>query len=387
MQKTLARHPSVRLGVVILVVGLLAVFLVGAYAKAARPGGYDVHCFLSTARAVRAGENPYGVPLPIPYNYPLFACTAAVPLTFLPESLVHLLWFCATLAAWATAALLLVRRCPAEGAWPVLVLASLVLLGPIQNHLLNGQTGAFVLLLCVLFWRDWTEERPHRAALWLGMGIALKLVPALFVVSLVLRRSWGVLIGATLWTVAFAVLLPGLFLGSGVLTAYDHYARTVLFPELSASLHSAHYPHDFTLRGGVAWFVPAWRGELVLKVVTTLLVLACLCWAELRAGDRLARLEMYLAAILLLSPLSQPHHLTLLLPTVWLLALRGFTWLDVLPFALLPLWKLAGGPLEAVAVVLVFVGAVRRGATTVSLPGTSLPADRAGMMLSVPRTL
>jgi Glycosyltransferase family 87 len=375
------RHRLAQIAVAVVGLAILGVSLKETFDKAYRPGGYDVHCFLATARAVRAGGNPYLVELPIPYNYPLFACTAAVPLTFLPEPIVHAGWFLATLAAWVCAANLLVRRLPPfPGAvwrpewWLPLGLGSLLLFGPIQNHLLNGQTGAFVLLLCVLFWIDWHEGRGGRAALWLGIGVSLKLVPALFFVPLLMRRSWSVLGLTCVWIVVLSVALPALFLGAGVRPAYEHYARTFLLAELHGPAHSDPYGHCYTIYGTLAWLVPPWKTSLTAKVGAALLVLLPLCvldWRGVASSTwrRFAFLETYLAAILLLTPLSETHHLTLLLPSAWLMMLRWTAdphrplWaelLDLTPFCLFPLWKVLGGPLEFLAVAWLYVAALAR---------------------------
>ena len=78
-------------------------------------------------------------------------------------------------------------------------------------------------------------------------------------------------------------------------------------------------------------------------------------------------LETYLAAILLLTPLSETHHLTLLLPSAWLMMLRWSAdphrplWaelVDLTPFLLFPLWKVLGGPLEFLAVAWLYVAAL-----------------------------
>ena len=308
---------------------ILLICLYQTFQRAYRPGGYDVHCFLATARAVRAGANPYLLKLPIPYNYPLFACTTAVPLTFLPESMVHAGWFLATLAAWVCAAGLLVRRLPPFGVrvwrpewWLPLGFASLLLFGPIQNHLLNGQTDALVLLLSVLFWIDWHEGRGGRAALWLGLGVSLKLVPALFFVPLLMRRSWGVFGLTCVWIVALSVALPALFLGAGSRPLTSN-MRNFLLAELHGPVHSDLNGHCYTIYGTLASLVPAWRNSLTAKAGAALLVFLSLCALEWRGSvgstwRRFTVLEAYLTAILLLTPLSETHHLTLLLPCAWL---------------------------------------------------------------------
>jgi hypothetical protein len=294
--------------------------------------------------------------------------------------ILHPCWFLASLAAWWVVLSLLVERWTAaiglardRGLLLPLAGASLLLLGPIQNHLLNGQTDALVLLLCVLFWLDWQEDRPRRAAFWLGLGVSLKLVPALFLVPLLLRRAWSVLTETCVWIAVLSVVLPALFLGTEVVPSYAHYVRTVLQAELASSAHSALYPHTYTVFGALIWLEPAWKTSLLVRLAASLTVVLPLCALEWWGGSapwrRLARLEAYLAGILLLAPLSQPHHLTFLLPCVWILGLRWVSTsvrsvrrevLELAPYALFPLWKALGGPLEVLAVSWVFVASLGR---------------------------
>src|SRR5262249_18562390 len=141
---SLRHRPAVKTAVAwfgVLALGGLFAFV---WARAPGPGGYGVHCFLPTARAARAGHNPYLAETSIPYNYPLLACTAAVPLTFLPEPVVHVGWFLATLAAWTAVAFLLVNRLrPVTGiGWDgglllPFVLAVVLIYGAVPNHLFN----------------------------------------------------------------------------------------------------------------------------------------------------------------------------------------------------------------------------------------------------------
>ncbi len=374
------RNRSVQIGVAVVGLAIIGICLKSTFDKAYRPGGYDLHCFLATARAVRAGDNPYLVELPIPYNYPLLACTAAIPFTFLPESVVHAGWFLTTLATWICAANLLMRRLPFAAKiwrpewWLPLGFGSLLLFGPIQNHLLNGQTDALVLLLSVLFWIDWRQGRGGRAALWLGLGVSLKLAPALFFVPLLMRRSWSVIGLTCVWIVVLSVALPALFLGAGVLPAYETYARTFLLAQLHGPAHSDQYGHCYTIYGTLAQLIPAWKTSLTAKVGAGLLVLSPLCILELREAAfspwrRFACLEAYLAAILLLNPLSETHHLILLLPCAWLMVMRWTAiprrslradFFDLTPFLLFPLWKVLGGPLEFLGVAWLYVAALRR---------------------------
>jgi hypothetical protein len=170
------------------------------------------------------------------------------------------------------------------------------------------------------------------------------------------------------------VALPALFLGAGVVPAYEHYARTFLLAELHGPAHSDPFGHCYTIYGTLAQLVPVWKTSLTAKVGAALLILLPLCALERQSAAssmwrRFALLETYLSAILLLTPLSETHHLTLLLPSAWLMMLRWTVdphrplWaelLDLTPFCLFPLWKVLGGPLEFLAVAWLYVAALSR---------------------------
>ena len=336
------RDAAAQGAVALLALTVLGVFLAGAYRKADRPIGYDVHCFLATARAVRAGGNPYLAELPIPYNYPLFVCTAAVPLTFLPEWLVHAGWFVATVAAWACAAFLLVRRLPAStglvwdrGLLLPLVGASLLLIGPIQSQSAERPDERLrpSPLRAVLVRLARRSGRPRRLVVGRGRIAQTGSRPVLRAASaatVVGRPRAGLPLDRRPVRGA-----PRPFPG-------DRRARRllVLRPALPIGRAANVCPlrpvaHFYTLHGALSWLAPACKTALAAKVGAALVVLAPLCVVDGRGGGpaawrRFALLEAYLAAILLLSPLSEPHHLTLLLPCAWVTALRGWRRPDVL---------------------------------------------------------
>lgn len=336
------RNRRVQVLAVFLLAALAAVFWVQTYHKANRPIGYDVHAYLDSATAMASGENPYRVDRPIWCLYPPFFAVAAIPLTWLPEPVVHGTWFLVNVAALLlTMRLVVTHSASFTGiAWNRSAIVPsaavvLILLGPIQNHLLNGQCNLLILLICLAFWLAHERGRPASGGFYLALGASLKLVPAIFAPLLIIRRSWR----ALAWTTGFSVLfglLPGLFLGSRLVDVYRFYFDVVLLGEARSGAFSSMHPHDFTAAGFLSWLLPLWSGSLAIRIAGAAMVVVPLLVVDARRrrsnpdqtaseaiGQGLWILSGFLAAILLISPMSETHHLVYLLPAVSIITLKA----------------------------------------------------------------
>jgi hypothetical protein len=93
-------------------------------------------------------------------------------------------------------------------------LATLLSLRPIMGDLTHGNVNLFILFLVVgglyAFWHG----RDVLAGLLIGLSIACKVTPALFVPYFLWKRAWRTLGGCAAGLVLFLVIVPGLFLGS-----------------------------------------------------------------------------------------------------------------------------------------------------------------------------
>jgi alpha-1,2-mannosyltransferase len=152
----------------------------------------------------------------LPFTYPPFAALLAVPLALLPFGVVGWLWTAAQVAATTMvvwyAGQPLVRR---AGPWaPValaLLTAPMLWLHPVSDGVRFGQVNAFIVLACVL---DLARPRPRwlrrvPAGVLVGLAMAVKLTPGVFVVHYLVCRRWreaatavGTAVGVTLvsWT-------------------------------------------------------------------------------------------------------------------------------------------------------------------------------------------
>ncbi len=306
-------------------------FLVQSYRKAYRPQGTDLTSYLLSADALLHGRNPYVTAATFPYIYPLFFAFLLIPLAVLPYWLATLAWFVAGVGSAVLAVrLLLVHAREWTGVgWqrrmllPMLFVV-LLMLGSIQNNLLNGQANFVVLALCVLFLHATARGRSLAGAAYLGAAVAIKLVPLIFVPYLLARRRYGQLA----LTAALAVLfcaLPALFLGSRILPLYRDYVDTFL---LGAVAHGTTRMF-FTLGGFLGWLSPGLPAGLPVRVLCAGLVMLPIMLQEWRWRARTSgAFDMWMAAqyflaILLISPLSETHHLVFALPALTLLVLAA----------------------------------------------------------------
>ena len=156
------------------------------------------------------------------------------------------------------------------------------------------------------------------AAAWLAAAIAIKVLPAVLLLFLVVRKQYRLLLWTGLLTAGF-FLLPVLVAGRNLPAYYGSYFETFVWPSLSRSMPNS--PTHFSLQGAVGCFLPGvpfvWR-----KTLCSLAVLAALLSVEraaARSGD--ARGDIwpfcaYLLACLLLSPVVELHHFVLAAPAV-----------------------------------------------------------------------
>ncbi len=151
--------------------------------------------------------------------HPPASVVLALPFAALDYSTAHFLWNVCCLAALAITIGIIARTLGITfepRLWPVLVL--LLLSGPIWQHLFDGQLS---LLLLALVTGTWAADRTGRcgwAGTLLGLATAIKLIPALLFLYLVLQRRWrtvrfGVASFAVSCLIALVVLGPDAFRG------------------------------------------------------------------------------------------------------------------------------------------------------------------------------
>jgi glycosyl transferase family 87 len=322
----------VKMAALVLLSVLFIVFLMQAYARAYRDVGYDLTSYLLSAQAILNGDNPFETDSPFTYSYPMFFAFALIPLSLLPGWLSSFIWYLINVASLLGSIILLVKLSSENlrtnwGAhlYAPVTIALLLLTGVVQNHLLNGQANFVVLLLCVLFLRYYFEDRALLASVFLALAVAIKLVPLVLFLFLLLRGSYKILMLSTVLVISFC-LLPVVTLGGDLFDIYGDYIRGFIFGNFSGS--ELDHRTYFTLQGFLSQTVPALRSIPGLKIASAAAIalsVAVIDLIAMRRNGRLAGLwtcHLYFMAILFISPLSEIHHLAFLMPAFSLMLVK-----------------------------------------------------------------
>jgi hypothetical protein len=327
--------PTPRLNRAIWTIGIAAVAVIGfqTWTRAVRPGGIDLTTYLAASRALAGGGSPYAIDAPFPYLYPAFLAFALLPATWLPEGVVLAVWFAASVlaAVWSMAAVmrLLDPALTERALTPFIGTLLVVTLPVVQSNLRNGQVNFFVLALCVVALRQHLRGTSASGGVAWAAAVATKVVPAILAVFYARRAAWHT---AAIGVVATAALLaaPALIGGGTILAEQRAAAVSLLSGSFGAA--SGMTALDFSLGGAlVAAGLPLparW-----LRLIGALLVVAIVCVTDWRTprGRRqdVAMFTLYLAAIPLVSPKSEIHHLAFVLPAMTIVGTR--LWYDVPP--------------------------------------------------------
>ncbi|MSQ95652.1 MAG: DUF2029 domain-containing protein [Gemmataceae bacterium] len=152
------------------------------------------------------------------YAYPNPPIMALIlkPFLQLPPMLGASLWFaCKTLLALAAIAGVLTLLDSPERPFPIWgkFLAIALSLRPIEGDLVHGNVNLLILALIVAMLVAYAKRRDGLAGVLLGLSIACKLTPALFLAYFLWKRSWATLLGAASSLIVFVILIPALAFG------------------------------------------------------------------------------------------------------------------------------------------------------------------------------
>ncbi|MFD0772473.1 glycosyltransferase 87 family protein [Streptomonospora algeriensis] len=279
----------------------------------------DMRIYLDATRTMLEGGDLYSAEPP--FNYPPFAAFVFAPLVPLGSIAASVPWYlakltCLQLVVWwyLQHRGLSVRRRAAVTAAAALLLP--VFMEPLSHGFSTGQVNLLLLFLVLV-----DLVRPQNSR-WRGVltGIAagIKIVPALFIVYLVVSRQFRAAgmacasLGATI--VAGFLVLPG--------TAWTYWT-SVLWATDRVHEHPAS-PLNQSIMGVVARFAHSEDVRLAWFALAACFTLAALVVAagHHRRGASLEALTLVGLAVPMATPHAWTHHWAWLLPAVLLL----FTW-------------------------------------------------------------
>ena len=152
----------------------------------------DLRVYLAGARAIQSGSRLYGPGfdpgLRLPFTYPPIAAILMVPLSVAGERTLSLLWDAGSLAALAWAMYAVAGRPPGRSRWILAGTALALVTQPVFDNLSLGQVDLFLMAAAVAGSLP-REGQAWRGA-WVGLAAAVKVVPGLFILYLLLARRW-----------------------------------------------------------------------------------------------------------------------------------------------------------------------------------------------------
>lgn len=316
----------------------------------------DFGVYLHAARMMASGESIYATPShPVEngglfYIYPPLLAFLFIPLTHIPENLTIILWTVlnVVLLAWMVPAICELfsgarfSALPAKTRWAI-GFFSIILTGRfIQQHLDRGQANILALALVVLGIRlikhgSW---KPMLGGVLIGVSIALRVLPAPFVIWLVLQKQIKALTGVGIGLV-IGLVSPVLLLGwktnvfllstwfndyvlnsasreSKLGLGFNYSIRGVLFRFFTPATAFEHAGRSYSL--AIAHLPLSWVITADWIIRFAILALVIFYWFRFRNSSDLilngGGTSVLFAATPLLFPTTQQNYFVFLLPAV-----------------------------------------------------------------------
>src|SRR5215831_1785850 len=284
---------------------------------------YDARVYRMGGAAALHGQDVYRRLPPPAFTYPPFAAVLFIPLSLLPVNGIGLLWTSASIVCLEASVWLCLGRPAIYKDKRVLLLcagacALAVWLDPVSLTLLLGQVNLILMFLVLL---DFSMADGNR---WKGLGIGIaagiKLVPAFFILYLLLTRrlrAGATAVAGMAATVALGfAALPrdsirywgGVFLDSSHVGDPQNIRSQSLRSVIVRWLHTSH---------GIE---PAW---IIISAAVSVSALALAVWAH-RRGEELLAVCLCATGALLISPITWQHHWVWMLPSLLWLARRAW---------------------------------------------------------------
>ena len=278
----------------------------------------DLAVYVDGARHLTDGTlyDFFSEPLHLPFTYPPFSAMIFTPLTWLPWTVVRVLWQLASFGAIALIAyctLRLLGRAGPKAQQPMANLRGIVVtvtalalwLEPVRTTFNYGQINLF---LCALLLAGAIASKEWLAGASVGLAAGIKLTPAITGRYDLMQKRWS----AVIWSVVFFALTVGVALALLPTETWRYFSTLIFDPGRTGPVWSA---INQSLRGAIArlagqdltsvWLVFA-AAAVVLGVWAT--------WVCLRANDRTAALLSVQFTGLLISPISWSHHWVWVVP-------------------------------------------------------------------------
>lgn len=309
---------------IIPIVIICAIFIILFIQMFSRAGNNDFTSYMLSSKALLENTNPYDTGSPFPYVYPLTLAFILVPFTVMPDIFLQVLWF--LLNVFFLYKIFEWTICHSEfkidkGKYFFVLLFVIIYLNIIQNNLLNGQINVTVLFLCCLFYVNYKKRNTFLTSLFLSVAISVKLVPVFLLLFLLIRKEYKLIMYVVFLTFVF-ILLPAVIIGENIFTYYNFYFHKFLSTNLAPGFNEEYQSGMFfSLAGFVKFINPVLITGLLPTIICMVVVASFFIFADKYYSKNNGTIIffLYLCSFLLISPVSETHHLIFLGPLIILI--------------------------------------------------------------------
>ena len=259
------------------------------------------------------------------FSYPPAMMFFMLPFSFISFHVAKLIWLALSLFAMGWGMWLVGRTIHSHTLSSFCMVSLALIFQPVRNTLELGQVNALMFILLAVFFALYRGGRDVPAGLVLGLSIAIRLHPAMLVLYLMWRREFRTAVVALATAVAVTLLAVPIF---GLDQSVIYFTQVA--PKFARGLVSV---ENHSLAGFLATIgsglgvTPAdqevgspWTARIAAGLV---LAMAAVFLARPVPARRSCTADLEFALVLVLIPLATPNatinHLTLLLPSYWIL--------------------------------------------------------------------
>jgi alpha-1,2-mannosyltransferase len=255
------------------------------------------------------------------FTYPPFAALLMLPFSFLPLGTVEVLLTIGTVAATIVTTIWIFRALKLDFKWIIFAIPLILITEPMRETIPLGQINMLLVLLILM---DLLVLAP-RGSRWTGIGIglatAIKLLPGIFIVYLLLTRQWRAAI-TSMVTAAAATLIAA---AAAPQASWDFWTGALWD---TTRVGRTDITGNQSLLGLLHRLVAPEEPNRVIWIVVVAAALAFGLWRAViahRNGNEVAALAITGLVGGLISPITWPHHLYWFVPAL-LAALAARAW-------------------------------------------------------------
>ncbi|WP_197739734.1 glycosyltransferase family 87 protein [Mycolicibacterium sp. P1-18] len=321
---------------------IAAVIWAGWRLLAVTPYRIDIDVYRMGGRAWLDGTSLYrdgvlfhtGAGLDLPFTYPPLAAAVFAPFAMLSLNAASATITAVTFVLLVVTTTIVLTRLDVWDGWQrrcwlaaAVVAPAAVYLEPIRSNFEFGQIN--VVLMTLVIADCVPRKTPWPRGLLLGVAIALKLTPAVFLLYLLLRRDTR----ALLTSIASAVLATAVGFMVAPRDSWVYWTQTIRDTD---RIGTATYLTNQNIAGMLARLGIAETPRFVMWLIACFAVLGMTSWAvrrvlrtddgprAVRAGDKAVLALMCVAMFgLVVSPVSWSHHWVWALPAILTTAVLG----------------------------------------------------------------